>query len=174
MEKRIRERFSPDILQQALASFDINLDQSNELDGFESYIYRFQRNDQKGILRISHTIRRSEALIQAELDWINHLHCGGVRVAQPLQSVNGHWLETIDDGEGGAFLVAAFDWAPGEIHRGEWPKPLLREYGAQLGRRHHLAKNYVSRDPAIKRAEWSDPRNLDFMQFLPKKDQKIK
>jgi Ser/Thr protein kinase RdoA (MazF antagonist) len=174
MEKRIRQRFTSDILHQALALFDIKLEQSRELDGFESFIYQFDRGDQKGILRISHSIRRSEGLIQAELDWINHLHQGGVRVARPIQSIHGEWLEIIEDGAGGAFLTAAFDWAPGKIHRGEWPKPLLREYGTQLGRMHRLAVDYRPPDPTIKRAEWHDPRNLDFSQFLPEKDVKIK
>ncbi len=174
MEDRIRQRFSVEIRDQALAAFGIEPDQIQELDGFESYIYAFERESQKGILRLSHSIRRTEGLIRAELEWIDHLHRGGARVAQPLQTLKGGWLEAIDDSQGGAFWAAVFNWAPGKMHRGEWSPGLLREYGSQLGRMHRLAAGYQPTDPAIRRCDWSDPLNLDFHRFIPEGDHMIR
>ncbi|NQS91945.1 MAG: phosphotransferase [Chloroflexi bacterium] len=175
MEQEIRDRYRRSILDQALEVYQISPDEIEELDGFESYIYAFNRNQEDGILRIAHSIRRTPDLIRGELDWINYLHQGGVRVARPLQSINGDWLEELDDGEGGFFLAVAFDKAPGEPHRGPvWPEPLLREYGRQIGRMHQLSTKYQLSDRAWKRPEWDDPINLEINQFLPVEDHKIK
>lgn len=175
MEQRIRDRFNESILNQALKAYQIYADQIQELDGFESYIYAFQRKEEEGILRISHSIRRSPDLIRGELDWINYLHQGGVGAARPLRSVDGEWVQQLDDGVGGFFLAAAFEKAPGGSHRGpEWPDRLVREYGKQIGRMHQLATTYQLSDPAWKRPEWDDPINLEISQYLPPNNEKVK
>ena len=73
MEKRIKERFNDRILHQALQAYSIADDQIQLLDGFESFIYEFNRNSESFILRIGHSLRRSENLIRGEVDWINYL-----------------------------------------------------------------------------------------------------
>ena len=90
MEERIRERFSPQILNRALAAFGIQPDAIQELDGFESFIYEFERAGETGILRITHDIRRSPEMVQGELDWINYLKAGGAGVAGAMQSLDGN------------------------------------------------------------------------------------
>lgn len=174
MEQRITERFSDAVLEQAASRYAISLELLQPLNGFESFLFIFEQAGQKGILRISHSIRRSPDLIRGEMDWINYLHRGGVRVARPIPSSLGNWVEELEDGQGGQFLAAAFDWAPGEIHEGStWAPSLLQEYGRQLGRMHRLAPGYQPGDPAWKRPEWHDPVNLDFNRFLPKADHRI-
>ena len=174
MEERIRQRYTPEILEHVLVAYGISSEHIQELDGFESYIYQFERGTQKGVLRISHSIRRTVGLIQAELEWINYLHLGGVRVARPIPTLKGEWLESIPDGKDGSFITAAFNWAPGQIHRGDWSSSLLREYGVQLGKMHQRAVDYKPANPIIKRAEWHDPLNLDFHAFIPENDHMIR
>jgi Ser/Thr protein kinase RdoA (MazF antagonist) len=175
MEKRITERYSPHILERASSLYSIPTGNIQALDGFESYLYAFERGAEKGILRVSHSIRRSPDLIRGELDWINYLHRGGVSVARPLLSGGGKWVEELDDGQGGFFLAAAFEWAPGETHQElVWSPELLHEYGVQLGRMHHLARTYQPGNPAWKRPEWHDPINLEIDRFLPEEDDQIR
>jgi Ser/Thr protein kinase RdoA (MazF antagonist) len=175
MEERIRARYSDLILAQALAAYGINKDGIKELDGFESYIYEFQSPDTPGILRVSHSIRRTLNWIRAELDWIDFLYRHGVGVSQPLRSVDGNWVESLEDGKDGYFLTSAFEKAQGEPHRGpDWSSGLLWEYGNQIGRMHQLATTYQPSNPAWKRPDWNDPVHHEVAAFIPERDEKIR
>ena len=81
MDQLIKDRYNDTILQEAMRRYGIAPDQIHSLDAFESFIYAFQRGEEAFILRIGHSIRKSEVLIQGEVDWINHLARGGVSVA---------------------------------------------------------------------------------------------
>lgn len=175
MEERIKERYTEVILGQALAAYGIDKDTVTALDGFESFIYEFQRPAGPGILRVSHSIRRTLDMIRAELDWIDHLHRGGVGVSKPLRSVQDNWVEALPDGSGGYFLASAFEKARGEPHRGpDWPDGLLWEYGHQVGQMHSHATTYQPSDPAWKRPDWNDPIHHDVQIFIPERDVKIR
>ena len=175
MEKEIKDRFTDVILKQALASYGIEKKDVSSLDGFESYIYAFKRGSEKGILRISHSLRRTPELIKGEVDWISYLYTHGVRVARPLPSIQEGWVVSLADGAGGVFLAAAFEWAPGNIFQGsDWPPDLLHQYGKQLGSMHRLATTYQPADPTWKRAEWQEPINLDLERFIPEQDRQIR
>ena len=84
MEKRIKERFNGQILGRTKRRFGIADDQVQLLDGFESFIYEFERHNQSYILRIGHSFRRSGPLIQGEVDWINYLAAGGASVSKAI------------------------------------------------------------------------------------------
>jgi len=175
MEERIKKRFNQSILEQALDRFQISMEQIQPLDGFESFIYEFEGDYGPGILRITHSIRRSPDLIRGELDWITYLKNGGASVAHPIPSKSGEFVEIVEDGTGGSFLVTAFERAEGEPHGGsEWPADLLHQYGQIIGRLHHLSWDYQPRQASWKRPEWDDPIMLEIEQYLPVEDQKIK
>ena len=174
MEECIKKRYSAEVLNQALELFDIDHDKIQALDGFESYIYEFDHPAGPGILRISHSIRRSPELILGELDWIQYLYEGGAQVAHPKTSTTGIFVEEIDDQAGGSFLAAAFNRAGGETFRGEeWPVPLLFEYGKLLGLIHRLSRDYQPTKPEWRRLEWDDPLMLEVDQFIPKDQVRI-
>lgn len=175
MEERIKNRFNQSILEQALDRYQISMEQIQTLDGFESFIYVFEGEDGPGILRITHSIRRSPDLIRGELDWIIYLKVGGASVAHPIPSKSGELVEIVEDGTGGSFLATAFEKAEGEPHGGkEWSADLLRQYGQIIGRLHHLSREYQPRQASWKRLEWDDPVMLEVEQYLPVEDQKIK
>src|SRR4030042_815217 len=77
MEKRIKDRYNDAILQEAMRRYGIAPDRIRLLDGFESFIYEFERGGRPFILRIGHTFRRSENLIHGEADWIHPLGSAG-------------------------------------------------------------------------------------------------
>lgn len=169
MEQRIRELYSDSIYQQALRAFGIRERDARALDGFESFIYEFHRGGgDPGILRVSHSIRRSPELIEGELDWIDHLHRGGAGVSRPLLTRDGERVARIPDGRGGTFSAAAFEKARGAPHRGkDWPRELLGEYGRQIGRMHLLATSYQPSRPDWRRPAWDDPLHLSLAEFIP-------
>src|SRR5215208_2908443 len=114
MDRQILARYNDSILQAAMQRYGISKDEIKPLDAFESFIYEFERGGESYILRIGHSLRKSEGLIRGEVDWINTLAGGGVSVARAIPSERGNLVEAIDDGQGGQFLVTAFVRAAGQ------------------------------------------------------------
>jgi Ser/Thr protein kinase RdoA (MazF antagonist) len=174
MEQRIKERYDDAILHEAMRRHGIAEGQIHLLDGFESYMYEFERPPGAYILRLGHSFRRSEALIQAEVDWINYLAEGGASVARAVLSNRGNLVEAIDDGQGEFFLATAFVKAPGrppwEVG---WSPRLFETYGQLLGRMHALSKRYVPTHPACQRPHWDEDIMLDVERHLPASDARV-
>jgi len=168
MDQSIRDRFSRAILQEAMSLYSIAEGPIAELDGFESFIYEYVRDGRGAILRIAHSSRRSVALIEGEVDWINHLAAGGAPVHRVVLSSNGRLVEVIDDGRGGQFLTTAFVKAvgkpPWELDSTE---DYLEHYGQTLGRIHALTKGYEPPPGRGRRPQWDDPIMQDVERNLP-------
>ncbi|MCP4362398.1 MAG: phosphotransferase [Chloroflexi bacterium] len=169
MEEAIRERFSEVILVEARQRYAIAPDKIRLLDGFESFIYEFEKDAREYILRIGHSLRRSPELIYGEVDWINYLAAGGAGVAKAVLSENGELVELIDDRQGGLFLATAFVKAPGGPAwvTDRWDERLFAVYGRLLGRIHKLSKSYQPANISWKRPSWDDPIMLYVDLFLP-------
>jgi Ser/Thr protein kinase RdoA (MazF antagonist) len=168
LEKQIKEKFTGAILQEALARYHVAADQFQPLGGFESFIYGFERSSKSYILRLSHSSRRSEALIHGEVDWINYLADGGTSVSRAVLSAEGNLVEPIDDGSSGTFLATAFEKAPGQPPWAVgWTPDLFETYGRLLGKMHALTRRYKPSQPAWQRPHWDDAPMQDFHQFLP-------
>lgn len=170
METRIRERLSKAVVDEARGRYGIAPDGLREVAALESFVFAYEAEGESRILRLSHSLRRSEALIRGELDWIRHLVVGGVSAAEPVPSEGGTFVEPIDDGQGGRFLATAFVCAEGRPPRGAWTPELYRAFGRLMGRMHALTADYVPADPAWKRPEWDDPA-MDYPErFLPESE----
>ena len=176
MDSKIIARFNDSILQEAMHRYGIAPHQIKPLDAFESFIYEFEREGAKShngpgyILRIGHSLRKSEALIQGEVDWINYLARGGVSVARAIPSERWKLVEVIDDGQGGQFLVTAFVKAQGQKPwDAGWTPARYENYGRLLGQMHALAVCHQP-VPAWRRPEWDDG-SLDFIElYLPESE----
>jgi Ser/Thr protein kinase RdoA (MazF antagonist) len=168
VEKRIKERFNDDILQEIKRRYGIRNGRIRPLDGFESFIYEFERGQGDYILRIGHSLRRSVQLIQGEVDWINYLYSDGASVARAIHSEEGMLVEQVDDGADGQFLAVAFDRAKGQPPgKDDWNDLLFERYGRLIGRMHSLSREYEPANPAWRRIEWDDPGMLDVVRWLP-------
>jgi Ser/Thr protein kinase RdoA (MazF antagonist) len=171
LERRIKERFSPEILGEAQQAYHIPDDDIQLLDGFESFIYEFQRDSEGYILRIGHSLRRPENLIRGEVDWINFLHRGGAGVSRAILADDGQLVVAIDDGHGEKFLATAFEKAHGSPPARELEGPQFFEsYGRLIGRMHSLTKGYTPQNPDWKRPDWDDPSMLEVLEWLPESE----
>ncbi|MEO7839245.1 MAG: phosphotransferase, partial [Anaerolineales bacterium] len=170
MDSQIIARYNDTILHEAMQRYGIAEPQIQPLDAFESFIYEFERDGLGYILRIGHSLRKSEALIQAEVDWINYLARGGVSVARAVPSASGKLVEAIDDDQGGQFLVTAFVKAAGQPPwEAGWTPSRYENYGRLLGQMHALAVNYQPAS-ASKRPEWDDI-SMNFIElYLPESE----
>ncbi|MGQ0604455.1 MAG: phosphotransferase enzyme family protein [Anaerolineales bacterium] len=167
MEQQIRDRYRDTILQEAMHRYGIAKDEIRSLDAFESFIYAFERRDRGYILRIGHSLRKSEGLIRGEVDWINYLADGGVSAAKTILSETGKLVETVDDGQGGQFLVTAFEKARGQPPWDLWTPTLYETYGQMLGSMHALTEQYQPAEVAWRRPEWDDDLFELVEHFLP-------
>lgn len=174
MDQFIRNRYTPDILAEALRRYDIAPGDVGQGEGFESFIYRFSRDGGRFILRITHTYRRTPELIHGEVDWINYLAAGGAGVARAVASARGELVEEIDDGAGGRFLATAFVHAPGR-HPWEvaWSPAMMETYGRLIGRMHALTKSYEPADPAWRRRAWPGDSTDEIERILAPVDPEV-
>lgn len=163
----IRDRFTDAVAQEAARRYGIPAEQLKKFGGFESFVYEFERDGKGYILKITHTIRRSEAYLMGELDWLNFLADKGVPVARSVPSPAGRLIERIEDGDG-AWLLIAYERAPG--HRAtadEWDAELFQEWGRIVGQMHRLTQSYQLSNPAYKRQEWHEEEQLKARKYLP-------
>lgn len=164
----IRERFTEAVEQEAAARYGIV--ELKKFGGFESFVYEFEQDGKGHILKITHTIRRSEAYIMGELDWLNYLADKGVAVARAVPSPNGRLIERIEDGDG-AWLVIAYEKAPGHGPTAEdWDGPLFEEWGRVIGQTHRLTQSYQLSNTAYKRQEWHEEEQLKARKYLPESE----
>jgi amicoumacin kinase len=174
MDQLIKDLYSDSILQEALLRYGGTFQQPQELKAFESFIYEFERDSQSYILRVSHSLRRSEYLIEGEVDWINYLAEGGVSVARAISSDNGKRVEAIDDSHGGCFLATAFVKAKGISPWDIWSPELYETYGELIGKIHALSKQYSPKGPEWRRPEW-DHDMMNFVDhYLPESESVVK
>lgn len=155
MESYIKQRWDDDKLNEIANRFGTSTENLTILDGFESFIYAYERDGQGYILRVGHSMRRNLEQIHAEVDWINYLADGGANVAKAIPSANGNLIESIDDGQGEQFLATAFVKAAGDhLAHKHWTPEFLQHYGETIGKIHRLSKTYVPSRPDWQRPQW--------------------
>ncbi len=165
MHASIKQRYNDSILEQACSRYGIDSTRVELLDGFESFIYEYPKDGSSYILRISHSLRRSFEMIQAESDWLNYLADNGVSVSRTVPSISDNHVEVIQDNKDGTFLATAFIKAEGSFKdSGNWSPELVYQLGQILGTMHALGKTY---HPTHKRLHWDDPIMLEVESVLP-------
>jgi Ser/Thr protein kinase RdoA (MazF antagonist) len=128
------------------------------LSNAKNLVFAFQLADGPGVLRIHTQGERDEALVLAELDWVQFLYASGVRVPPPLPTLDGRWAVRFPLNEETSVYAAAFRLMPGvhpDIRIGDrWNLQLVERMGEVLGRMHALSVEYEP--PAgLHRFDWT-------------------
>jgi Ser/Thr protein kinase RdoA (MazF antagonist) len=151
-------------LELAARSFGTSKDQLGKFDDYEgcaNLVYQYDFENQPRVLRISYRPDRTLELIQAELHFVNYLAKGGVRVAQPVCSVNGNLVELIP-AQGISFLAVSFVRGRGmrvpdngyRYRQGAPISEYFQNWGQTLGQMHRLTKSHQPLNATIRRPEW--------------------
>lgn len=105
-------------------------------------VYRFEQNGQGYYLRLTHAKLRSEDELQAAIAYQRHLFEHDVPVCEPILSLNGLWVEHIQQGSE-LFLAHVCREVPGiPIHFEHADLALYKRWGIALGKLHHAALSY--------------------------------
>lgn len=164
MLPEILRRFDDTVLQEALRRAGVSADSCTALGGFEAHVYRLPGQ----ILKITHTIRRSEDYLLGELDFIEHLAAKGIQLPGPVAFPSGKRIETIPDGSGGAFLAYRFEAAQGAATTyADWTDTFIETWGATAGQMVHAGMDFAPVSPSRRRQEWHQGGHLDFEASLP-------
>lgn len=167
MDRQIGDRFSDAVLAEAQERYGIVGGTPRLLGATENFVYEYERGGQSYILRIGHSSRRTENLVEGEVDWINYLAAAGIPVARAIRSDKGQLVERIGDGAGTHFIATTFVKAQGQPVHGRWSPSLYATFGALLGRMHALSATYAPPLPAWRRPEWHDDIMDVVSRYLP-------
>ncbi len=137
-----------------------------------NHVYSFVKSGQTRFIRLTSSRDRTKEQIEAELDFIFHLHQGGVSVALPVSSVTGCFVEEIAS-TNDLLFACVFEQAEGKRFRyesGESNKVHFKLRGRMLGQIHALSKTYIP-SGSFRRFAWDeDNLLLDVEEFLPKSE----
>src|SRR5450432_3678143 len=84
---------------EAAARWGANPESVDHIADSGNYVYRLGARSQKWVLRLTDPLYRTREAIEAELEFVNHLHGRGVRVAAPIAARSGALVELVSEGE---------------------------------------------------------------------------
>jgi Ser/Thr protein kinase RdoA (MazF antagonist) len=141
-------RIDPHILSEASSSFGLELSALRPLGGMEGMALEYTRGGRNYVLKVTPRDKGNPdqvEQIEAKLKFINYLDENGVRVAKPIPSPQGNWLE-ITETEDTTYLVTAATKAEGQhvdLHDPTQSKPdFFQAWGRVTGQMHRLAKTF--------------------------------
>lgn len=168
----IQRLYSDEILNEVLNRYEVSKEHIHFIGGFDSYVYEFIKNNKSYILKITHSIRRTESYIRGEIAWLNFMADHGVRVARAIPSVNGKLVETFGDRDS-YFISIVYEKAPGNLPtESDWNAQLFEEWGRVTGQLHSLTKKYRLDNITWKRNEWFEEEHVMIEKYIPS-EQKI-
>jgi len=139
----------------------------------ENFVFRFRDGRaRERYLRITKSKYRPREEIEAELDFLRHLHSRNVPVAPPVRSRRRKWVETLRLPQGESY-AAVFEAVTGQSPR--WGtdaenRKMLFERGRALGRIHSAARYYRPTVKSLRFHWFEDDLFADPTQYLRKND----
>ncbi len=166
MDPKIHALYTEDILAEVSYRFEINVDALEELDGFESYIYSYEKDGKGYILRIGHSSHRDADAVQGEAEFLDYLGANGINVGRPVRDAHGNLVEAIPAADG-HFVAVVFEKVPGDhAAESDWRDGwLMHHLGRLVGRMHELAKDFQPSEARFHRLDWEEDNHI-VMQII--------
>lgn len=172
---RICEQDVLDEVARLYGTSKASLGKFDDYEGCANLVYSYERDGQSRVLRVSYRSDRTVDRVRAELDYVNYLAEGGVRVSLPVCSENGNLLEVVSARDI-PFIVVSFVKGRGmrvpdngyRYREGVSIDEYFQNWGQLLGQMHRLAKTYQPLSAPIKRPEWHE---WEYLSGFPYGDQ---
>lgn len=161
----------PEIIQYFAAKYQAESESLERVSSGENFIYSYQKNQQKYILRITSDARRNQQQIAAEIEWILFINRHNGPAINLVAAADEQYLQIYPEAQAEwyaySYEMVAGDF-PGEK---SWDRKLFYQYGKVAGILHKLAKKYKPRQKA--RHSWEEDDNLSACLSLSGEDQII-
>jgi len=169
MEKRIKEAMNEKILDTGSNLFGYNIEDLEDLRGFENFVYGYTLNNKQYVIRFVHSLHRSYDMVLAEIEFIYYLDKHGASVSKLIPSKFERLVERIPLSDDNYFSVMVFTRAPGTfVKEEELTDEFFYKLGKEIGKLHSLSKTF---NPSKRRLHWHQERYIeDNIQFLPEDD----
>ena len=143
-------KIDPPILQVAAKMYALELSELQPLGGMEGMALAYERGGSSFVLKVTPADKNNpdqSIEIEEKLMFITYLAEHGVRVARPVLSPNGKWVEVINTNDN-KYIVTAATKAEGNhinLQNREQSSPaLFNVWGKTTGQMHRLARSYHS------------------------------
>jgi Ser/Thr protein kinase RdoA (MazF antagonist) len=149
----IDDQWRSPVAEEVLASWEHEPGSARVINASSNFVFSFRARGEQRILRfVVDEIRpakglypsdwHSPAAILAELDFIRYLVERGIRAAQPLVSLSGKWVETVDT-QIGRVHASVFEYMTGETCEfEELPLERYPDWGKAIAELHNAAQGY--------------------------------
>ena len=147
---------TPEILNKAAASFAFDINSLVFISNSTNEVFRFRKNDEGFILRITEKSHTYVSKINAEVDWVYYLVQNGVSASLPIKTIDNK-LTAVYELDDKCFIATAFQMAPGRFFDKNdpdlWGTTIFKQWGETMGKMHLLSKAYPPLETG-KRDEW--------------------
>jgi Ser/Thr protein kinase RdoA (MazF antagonist) len=150
------------LLSEAVSLYGIDPDSLMNLNGNESMVFSYMKEQKEYILKITHSSHRTLEEILAEIDWLKFLDAANIKVSNPIPSKKGHFVERIA-WNNSYYSIISYEKASGHIiERKNFTPQIIQHWGATMGRIHYVTKSYEPTNP-YKRNHWYENKyvNID-------------
>jgi Ser/Thr protein kinase RdoA (MazF antagonist) len=140
------------VAEQILSAWEHDRGSARFLRASANLLFTFTRAKRAYVLRFNHASERSPGGINAEIAYLQHLSAAGVRVARPIPSRSGRYVESVHTAHG-TFHAVAFEALAGRHFAIDALTPgMFTRWGQALGQLHRAAQTYS----AAGRPTWRD------------------
>ena len=151
---------SPSAISDICLLYNIKPEHLKSLDGYYSYVYEYEQNDQKWVIKIKRQDQTDVNRLSSEVLWLNYLHKSGISVAHPVKNVNDNYIELINDYLNMSYYTISYIKAKGitprDFYSGyKWyPQEFLENWGSYVGKLHKLSKGFSTSSRSFSRPTW--------------------
>lgn len=148
-----------------MASLKIKQDVDLNYKGKDLQAQIAKRKEKSVVLRVTHKSHRTEKEILSEIDFIEYLANNNVSVSKAVISIDGKYVEKLDNGE---FYATSFEFSSGRKARiAEESNLFYQRVGNYAGKMHKVSKN-LNGATDFNRRQWQEKEFLIHMkEYLP-------
>ncbi len=117
-----------------------------------NFVFGFKQGGKPYILRFVHASQRSPAALQAEVDFLRYLSNRGVRANQPVPSLSGEDIVSLDTPIGACHALVFEAFSGEQFETDDLDQPRLFAWGKAAGELHNACQGY----PGTGRPSWQD------------------
>jgi Ser/Thr protein kinase RdoA (MazF antagonist) len=117
-----------------------------------NFVFGFKHAGKAYILRFVHASQRSPAALRAEVDFLRYLSGRGVRANQPVPSLSGEDVVSLDTSIGPCHALVFEAFTGEQFETGDFDQPRMFAWGKAAGELHNACQGY----PGAGRPSWQD------------------